>query len=128
MQYTKAFIPYGGYYSTPFIRWNGSIKHENAVTLGAATARRWFVEKQIDPTVLDYLYYGITTAQPGSFKGHVYTSAVILDRKKEIPALQLNQICLTGATAMALAANDLELGAAARPWRWVQTVFPVLRF
>ncbi len=110
MQYTKAFIPYGGYYSTPFIRWNGSIKHENSVKLGAATARRWFVDRQIDPTVLDFVYYGITTAQPGSFQAHIYTSAVILDRKKEVPALQLNQICLTGATAMSLAAKDLELG------------------
>ena len=111
MQYTKAFIPYGRYYSTPFVRWNGSIKHENSVTLGAATARRWFVENDIDPTVLDYLYYGITTAQPGSFFGHPYTSAVILDRKKEVPALQINQVCLTSATALSLAAGDIEMGA-----------------
>lgn len=67
MPYTKAFIPYGGYYSTPFVRWNGSLKGENPVVLGAATARRWFVEKKIDPTVLDFLYYGQTVTSPLTF-------------------------------------------------------------
>lgn len=27
--YTKAFIHYGGYYSSPFVRWQGSISKEN---------------------------------------------------------------------------------------------------
>lgn len=111
MKFTKAFIPYGGYYSTPFARWNGSLKAENSVVLGAATARRWFVEKQIDPTVLDFIYYGITTAQPLSFYGHVYSSATILDRKKEVPALEINQVCATSCTTIGLAAKDVELGA-----------------
>ena len=53
--YTKAYIPYGGYYSTPFCRWQGSMQYDNAITLGAETARRWFLEKKIDPTIVDYL-------------------------------------------------------------------------
>ncbi|ADI01361.1 MULTISPECIES: thiolase family protein [Syntrophothermus] len=110
MPYTKAFIPYGGYYSTPFVRWNGSLKGENPVVLGAATARRWFVEKKIDPTVLDFLYYGQTVTSPLTFFGHVYAAAVILDRVKDIPAMGLNQVCTTSVTSLALAANDVELG------------------
>lgn len=109
MKFTKAYIPYGGYYSSPFVRWNGSLKGENSVTLGAATARRWFLKKKIDPNVLDFLYYGITTAQPLSFYSHAYTAAVILDRQgKEIPALQINQVCATSCTTVGLAATNIE--------------------
>lgn len=110
MKFSKAYIPYGGYFSSPFVRWNGSLKAENSVELGAATARRWFVDKQIDPTILDFLYFGHTTAQPFSFFGHPYSAAVILGRKKEIPALQLNQVCATSCTTLGLAAKDIELG------------------
>lgn len=110
MAYTKAFIPYGGYYSTPFVRWNGSLKGENPIVLGAETAKRWFSEKGIDPTVLDFLYYGSTVVNPLSFYGHAYSAAVILDRKKEIPSISLNQVCATSTTTLALAANDVELG------------------
>ncbi len=63
--YTKAYIPYGGYYSTPFCRWQGSMQNDNAVSLGAATARRWFLEKRkVDPTIIDYLYFGATVVAP----------------------------------------------------------------
>lgn len=110
MAYTKAFIPYGGYYSTPFVRWNGSLKSENPITLSAETAKRWFAEKNLDPTVLDFLYLGTTVVNPLSFYGHAYAAAVILDRKKEIPALSMNQVCATSTTTLGLAANDIELG------------------
>jgi acetyl-CoA acetyltransferase family protein len=110
MAYTKAFIPYGGYYSTPFVRWNGSLKSENPITLSADTAKRWFADKKIDPTVLDFLYMGSTVVNPLSFYGHAYAAAVILDRKKEIPALSMNQVCATSTTTLGLAANDIELG------------------
>ena len=33
--YTKAFIPYKGYYSTPFSRWQGSMQNDNAIELGS---------------------------------------------------------------------------------------------
>lgn len=46
---SKAFIPYGGYYSTPFARWQGSLANENAITLGAETSKRWLASKGWDP-------------------------------------------------------------------------------
>ncbi|ETA80113.1 thiolase family protein [Youngiibacter fragilis] len=110
MAFTKAFIPYGGYYSTPFVRWNGSLKSENPIVLSAETAKRWFADKKLDPTVLDFLYMGSTVVNPLSFYGHAYAAAVILDRKKNIPALSMNQVCATSTTTLGLAANDIELG------------------
>ena len=43
---TKAFIPYKGYYSTPFSRWQGSMASENAIVLGANTSKKWLDEKR----------------------------------------------------------------------------------
>jgi len=37
--FTKAFIPYGGYFSSPFSRWQGTLANENAIVLAAATGK-----------------------------------------------------------------------------------------
>jgi acetyl-CoA acetyltransferase family protein len=110
-RFTKAFIPYGGYYSTPFCRWQGSMQYDNAVSLGATTARRWFLEKrEIDPTVIDYLFFGATVAQNHWFCSHNWASAIVTDDKKFVPGLFVNQACSTSATVITLAAKDIELG------------------
>ena len=44
---TKAYIPYKGYYSSPFSRWQGSMANENAIVLAAETAKRWLEEKTL---------------------------------------------------------------------------------
>jgi acetyl-CoA acetyltransferase family protein len=108
--YTKAYIPYKGYYTTPFSRWQGSMQYDNAVELGAATARRWFLEKKIDPAILDYMYFGSTVAQNHWFVGHNYAASILTDDKKLLPALFVNQACATSTTVLNLLAKDLELG------------------
>jgi acetyl-CoA acetyltransferase family protein len=108
--YTKAYIPYKGYFSSPFSRWQGSMQYDNAVELAANTARRWFLEKKIDPTILDYMYYGSTVAQNHWFCAHNWAAAMLTDDKKFLPALFINQACATSTTALNLAAKDLELG------------------
>ena len=52
----KAYIPYGGYYSSPFSRWQGTMANENAITLGATTAKRWLAKKEWDPKIFDYFF------------------------------------------------------------------------
>jgi acetyl-CoA acetyltransferase family protein len=109
--YTKAYIPYGGYYSTPFSRWQGSMQNDNAITLGANTARRWFLEKKkIDPTIIDYLYFGSTIAQHHWFVAHQWSGAILTDDKKYVPGLFVHQACSTSTTVLNLAAMNLELG------------------
>ena len=108
--YTKAYIPYKGYYTTPFSRWQGSMQYDNAVELGAATARRWFLEKKIDPAILDYMYFGSTVAQNHWFVAHNYAASILTDDKKLLPALFVNQACATSTTVLNLLAKDLELG------------------
>jgi hypothetical protein len=68
----KTFIPYGGYFSSPFARWQGSMANENAITLGAATAKRWLEHKNWDPKIIDYLVFGITIHQIHGFYARIF--------------------------------------------------------
>ncbi len=110
--FSKAYIPYGGYYSSPFCRWQGSMQNENAIELGAKTARRWFLEKKkIDPAVIDYLYFGITIHQLHIFYGHNWAAGMLVDNKKDLPGLMIQQACTTSTTILNLAALAVEQGA-----------------
>jgi acetyl-CoA acetyltransferase family protein len=107
---TKAYIPYNGYYSSAFCKWQGSLQNQNAIELGAKTARSWFLKKQIDPTIIDYLYFGNTVAQYRSFHSHNWAAAMITDNKRFVPGLFVHQACTTSATCIYLAALNVENG------------------
>jgi len=107
---TKAFIPYKGYYSTPFSRWQGTMANENSIKLGATTANRWLTKNNFDPTILDYMYFGITIAQHHLFYSHTWAAALLVNGIKDLPALMVNQACTTSTTCIYLAATNIELG------------------
>jgi acetyl-CoA acetyltransferase family protein len=87
------------------------MQNDNAVSLAAATARRWFLEKRhLDPTIIDYLFLGSTVAQNHWFIAHNWAAALLTDDKKFVPGLFVNQCCSTSTTILNLAAKDIELG------------------
>jgi acetyl-CoA acetyltransferase family protein len=111
-RFSKAYIPYNGYYSTPFARWQGSMQNENSIELAGKTARRWFLEKKkIDPAILDYLYFGISIHQHHLFYSHNWVAGLLTDNKKDLPGLMINQACTTSTTILNLAALAIEQGA-----------------
>jgi acetyl-CoA C-acetyltransferase len=105
---TKAFIPYGGYYSSPFVRWQGTLANENAITLGSETSKRWIAQKDWDPKMFDYLILGITVGQPKMFYGGPWTAALI--GATDTPGLLISQACSTGTTGVFQAAVGIETG------------------
>ena len=107
---TKAYIPYKGYYSSPFCKWQGQLAAENPITLSSETAKRWFSHIDIDPTVMDYLYYGATVAANRIFYAHTWSSAIIMDGRKDISGLYVHQACTTSVTCIHLAAVNIETG------------------
>jgi acetyl-CoA acetyltransferase family protein len=107
---TKAYIPYKGYYTTPFCRWQGTMMNENAIELGAKTAQRWIKKNNIDPTIFDYMYFGITVAQHHLFYSHTWAAALLVDGQKDLPALMVHQACTTSTTCVHLAAVNIEVG------------------
>ena len=111
---TKAYIPYGGYYSSPFARWQGSFANDNAIVLGAETAKRWLAEKKWDPGMLDYLYLGTTVGQHYLFYGSTW--AAHLMGAGHMPGVTLMQACSTSTTCIYQASIGVETGLYSQPF------------
>ena len=107
--YTKAFIPYGGYYSSPFVKWQGSLQNENSIELGAATAKRWLASKNMEATMFDYVYVGSTVFQKHWFYSGPWAAALM--GAERTPGLHVPQACSTSTTCVGLAAAGLETGS-----------------
>ena len=105
---TKAFIPYKGYYSSPFSRWQSSMSNENSIVLGSNTAKRWLASKKWDPKMFDYLILGVTIGQPKMFYGGPWSAAMI--GADNIPGLMVSQACSTSTVGIFQAAMGIETG------------------
>ena len=108
MLFQKTYIPYGGYWSTPFCRWQGSFAHLNAVSFAAEIARRALEERDISPQVFDGLYLGLTVPQHHTFYGGPWLAGLI--GAETITGPVIGQACATGARVMGLAGFELEAG------------------
>ena len=105
---TNAYIPYKGYYSSPFAKWQGSLANEHAIVLGSKTARAWLADKNISPENFDYLILGITVGQPHVFYGGPWAAALI--GAENIPGMYISQACSTSTTVLYQAAQGIETG------------------
>ncbi len=106
--FTKSFIPYKGYYSTPFSKWQMTLQNEHSVVIGAATAKKWLETKQIDAKILDYLYLGFTIHQKQAFYGAPWAAAMM--GAEHISGCNVSQACSTSTTCLYYAALGLENG------------------
>ncbi|MCD6152114.1 MAG: thiolase family protein [Deltaproteobacteria bacterium] len=106
--FTKAFIPYGGYFSSPFSRWQGTLANENAIVLAAATTKRWLAEKKIDPGIFEYLFFGFTIPQHHGFYASPWAAAMM--GAERIPGCIISQACSTSTTCIYQAAMGIEQG------------------
>jgi acetyl-CoA acetyltransferase family protein len=106
--FTKAYIPYRGYYSTPFAKWQGTLANEHSILFAARTASRWLEHKSIDPQGFDYLYLGYTIHQKQAFYGAPWLAALI--GAESTPGCNVSQACSTATTCLYYSAAGLETG------------------
>jgi acetyl-CoA acetyltransferase len=107
MFFEKAYIPYGGYWSTPFCRWQGSLAHLNAIPFAAEVAVHALRERGISPQVFDSLYLGITVPQKHSFYGGPWLAGLV--GAETITGPMIGQACATGARVVGSAASEVEV-------------------
>ncbi|MDF1553343.1 MAG: thiolase family protein [Deferrisomatales bacterium] len=107
--FTKAYIPFRGYYSSPFAKWQGSLAQFHALELAASTVRRWLDERDLSPEVLDYLFLGYTIYQKQAFYGGPWVAAML--GAPGIPGIALSQACATSTSCLFQAAAGVELGS-----------------
>lgn len=106
MRFESTYIPYGAYWSTPFARWQGSLAQQHPVKLAAATARRVFEERGIDPAAFDSLFFGMTVPSPQSFYATPWLAGLI--GAGGIGGPTIMQACATSARVIGEAAAEVD--------------------
>ena len=104
--FNNVYIPSGCYWSSPFVRWQGSIAHLNAILFAAEIANRTLQKCNILPSNLDTIHLGITIPQKNSFYGQTWLSGLI--GAPNITGSMISQACATSARVMAIAASEIE--------------------
>jgi hypothetical protein len=107
MTFKNVYIPYRCYWSTPFIRWQGSFANLNSIPFAAETTVRLLKEWNLSADVFDSLYLGITVPQKHSFYGQAWLAGLIGAPK--ITGPMIAQACATSARLIFNAASDLEI-------------------
>ena len=108
MQFKNAYIPHGGYWSTPFCRWQGSFGHLHALKFGAEVAVKALSQRQIAAEVFDGLFLGWTVPQQFGFYGGPWVAGLI--GAPGITGPMISQACATSGKVIASAAMEVELG------------------
>lgn len=107
MRFEKSYIPYGGYWTTPFAKWQGSLSGVHAIDLAAQATRRAMAERDLAPGRFDAIVLGMTVPQRHSLYGGPWLSALL--GAESITGTMVAQACATGARALAAAASEVEL-------------------
>jgi acetyl-CoA acetyltransferase len=111
---TKAYIPYRGYYSTPFVRWQGSLANEHSIVLGANTSRRFFESRKWDPKMFDYVLVGSTVYQKQWFYSGPWAAALM--GATGTPGILVSQACSTATVTLYQAGMGVETGFFGNSW------------
>ncbi|MCC7060155.1 MAG: thiolase family protein [Burkholderiaceae bacterium] len=107
----KARIPYGAYWSTPFVRWQGSFSSLHSLEFAAHVARAELARRKIDPKGFDHGVLGLSVPQKHSFYGLPWVAGLI--GAGQIGGPTLMQACATGVRTLLAAAQEIETGTAA---------------
>ena len=108
MRLEHAFIPYGGYWCTPFVKWQGNFAPLHPIRFAAEVCRRSLTGRGISATAFDGLHLGMTVPAQGSFYGAPWLAGLI--GVEAITGPTINQACATSARVLAGAAAEVEAG------------------
>ncbi|MDX2160309.1 MAG: thiolase family protein [bacterium] len=109
-QLKNTYIPYGAYWSTPFVKWQGNFAALHPLRFAADVAKRALADRAIDPGLFDGFQLGMTVPAPHSLYGAPWLAAML--GAPAVTGPVVNQVCATSARVVANAAFELEAGAA----------------
>ncbi len=104
----RAEIPYRCYWSTPFARWQGSLRDLHSIRLAAHVTKRQLERLDIGPDLFDLVVLGLTIPQKGSFYGAPWYGGLVGADKAGGPTL--SQACATGVRSVLAGAQEIECG------------------
>ncbi|MHC4601312.1 MAG: thiolase family protein [Planctomycetota bacterium] len=106
--YEKTYIPYGGYWSSPFVKWQGSFAPLHPIRFVADMAKRFLGERNVPAKALDGVVLGITIPQKHLFYGAPWFAGLI--GADHVTGPMIGQACATGARCLDTAGHQVEAG------------------
>src|SRR5207237_3083288 len=94
---------------TPIGRFGGGFKDLPAVKLGGAAIREAVIRAGVAPDQIDYVIMG-QVLQAGTGQITARQAAIEAGIPKEVPAITINKVCLSGLNAIALADQLIRAG------------------
>ncbi|MDH5316471.1 MAG: thiolase family protein [Gemmatimonadota bacterium] len=110
MQFKDVWIPYGGYWSSPFCAWQGSFATLPPIPFAAELTARALAERGIEPAAIDGLCLGTTIPSRYSFYGAPWFAG--LAGLGHLTGPTINQACASSARCLVEAAQELSSGGA----------------
>jgi acetyl-CoA acetyltransferase len=110
MQFEHVWIPYGGYWASPFCVWQGSFATQPPIPFAAELAARALSERGIAPSEFDGMCFGTTVPSKGSFYGAPWFAG--LAGLCHVSGPTINQACATSVRCLVEGAQELESGGA----------------
>ncbi len=104
----EVVIPYGAYWSTPFVRWQGSLSDLHSLHLAAHVAQAELGRRGIDLKAIDSGILGTTVPQKGAFYGVPWVTGRM--GATHIPGTIVNQACATSVRGMQVAQSEVQTG------------------
>ena len=108
MPFKDSYIPYGGYWSTPFCSWQKSFQNLHAIKFAGEIGKRFLQENNISAKTFDELVFGITVPQISCFYGTPWLAGLI--GAEHITGPMIGQACATSAKCIEVAAFGVENG------------------
>ena len=102
----ETHIPYGGYWTTPFARWQGSLAHLHSMEYAAHVTRQALTDRGLDGKHFDFGVLGMTIPQKSCFYGLPWLTAMA--GLGHIGGPTVSQACATSARALATASQELQ--------------------
>ena len=109
MAFQKTFIPYGGYWSSPFARWQGSFANLHALKFAGDVTRKALEARNLSPKTFSNVYLGMTIPAPQSFYGAPWLAGMI--GAEGVTGPVFSQACATSARVIGSAAQTVETGS-----------------
>ncbi len=104
----QTYVPYGGYWSSPFCRWQGSLQGESSLELAARTAKSFLGRRDLAAEHFDGIALGVTVPQPHSFYGAPWVAGMM--GAPGITGPTISQACATSVGVMSYATTAIAMG------------------
>ena len=105
--FENAYIPYKGYWSSPFCKWQGSFQNQDSVHLSAATAKKFMELRGFTPDIFDGIVYGSTIPQRWWFYDSPHVATLL--GNPNISGPRIAQACATSTVSVNYAACCIEM-------------------